>query len=53
MSATKKLHPDEKIKADKVGGTLFGRPRRRGAVLLASRSRWGGKGDHWPTLHAT
>ena len=34
MSATKKLHPDEKIKADKVGGTLFKAGLGAGAVLL-------------------
>ncbi len=54
MSATKKLHPDEKIKADKVGGTLFKAGLGAGAVLLGISIALGaGKGDHWRHfLHA-
>ncbi len=35
MSATKSLHPDEKLKADKLGGQLFKYGAVAGVVLLA------------------
>lgn len=54
MSATKKLHPDEKIKADKLGGQLFKLGAGAGAVLLGLSVGLGAShGDHWRHfLHA-
>ncbi|MBK9031135.1 MAG: hypothetical protein IPL61_07335 [Myxococcales bacterium] len=54
MSATKKLHPDEKIKADKFGGQMFKVGATAGAVLLGISIALGAnKGDHWRHfLHA-
>lgn len=48
MSATKSIHPDEKFKADKVGGWLFKAGAIAGVILLAISIALGaGKGDNW------
>ncbi|MEZ4401838.1 MAG: hypothetical protein R3B06_17550 [Kofleriaceae bacterium] len=54
MSATKKLHPDEKIKADKFGGQMFKIGAGVGVVLLGLSVALGaGEGDGWRHfLHA-
>lgn len=48
MSATKSIHPDEKYKADKMGGRLFKVGLAAGAALLIISVILGAtKGDHW------
>lgn len=48
MSASKSIHPDEKFKADKLGGRFFKFGFAAGAVLLAISIFLAiGKDDHW------
>lgn len=48
MSATKSLHPDEKIKADKVGASLFKFGGAAGALLLVLAIALGASVDNGP-----
>ncbi len=54
MSATKSIHPEEKFKADKMGGRLFKAGAGIGVVFLIISLIFGSmKGDHWGRfLHA-